>query len=273
MLLSLINQALFFMEFTSLEKRIWQYELKRWKRWICLGSKFSSIIWATWEAVTRMYKIINDNKKWRYWIKQPKRLTIVVMSSSGADPLNSLSQDLWTKLYPDSNSFLVFSLLLPTNFLSYYVSRIHEQPELHEFTSSQGETYRFHRFTQSFPLLKWHRYLAPPPVVIAGTTLCISQNILCLLQFLKSLHWKTNQRWALLSWRTYFKLLKLPGKVISLKYVCCLLTMWPWASSPLQALVSSLAEWITRISEITYVKCLAHSLSTLFTELQWYATC
>lgn len=74
------------------------------------------------------------------------------------------------------------------------MSLIHGQPELHEFTSSQRETYRFHRVTQSFPLMEWHRHLAPSPVVIAGTTLCISQNILCLLQFLKSLHWKTSQK-------------------------------------------------------------------------------
>ena len=68
------------------------------------------------------------------------------------------------------------------------------QPELHKFPSSQRETYHFHRVTQSFPLLEWHWHLAPSPVVIAGSTCFISQNVLCLLQFLKSLHWKTNQK-------------------------------------------------------------------------------
>lgn len=150
------------------------------------------------------------------------------------------------------------------------MSLIHGQPELHEFTSSQRETYRFHRVTQSFPLMEWHRHLAPSPVVIAGTTLCISQNILCLLQFLKSLHWKTIKRWALLSWRSYFKL---PSKVISQEWVCYLLATWPWASSSLQALISSCIEWITRTKEIMYVKCLVHSLSTPFTELWGCAKC
>lgn len=130
-----------------------------------------------------------------YWIKQPKRLINVVIGSSGVDPLNFPSQDFVdTELYPDSASFLVFSLRLTTDSLSYYMSLIHGQPELHKFTSSQRETYRFYRVTQSFPLLEWHRHLAPSPVVIAGSTLFISQNLLCLLQFLKSLHWKINQK-------------------------------------------------------------------------------
>ena len=77
------------------------------------------------------------------------------------------------------------------------------QPELHKFPSSQRETYHFHRVTQSFPLLEWHWHLAPSPVVIAGSTCFISQNVLCLLQFLKSFHWKTNQKMSM-PWR-YFK--------------------------------------------------------------------
>ena len=94
----------------------------------------------------------------------------------------------------DSTTFLTFSLLVPIDSLSCYINLTHGKLELHRFTSSQRETYRFHRVTQSFPLLEWHRYLAPSPVVIAGSTLFISQNLFCLLQFLKSLHWKTNQK-------------------------------------------------------------------------------
>lgn len=78
--------------------------------------------------------------------------------------------------------------------LSYYISLIDGQPELHKFTSTPRETYCFHGVIQSFPLLEWHRHLAPSPVVIAGSALFISQNLLCLLQFLKSLHWKTKQK-------------------------------------------------------------------------------
>lgn len=145
-------------------------------------------------TVIRMCKTVNDNEYCIYWIKQPKRLRVVVMSSSGTDPLSFPSQDFVdTQLYTASTSFLV-SLLLLIDFLSPYVSLIHGKPELHKFTSSQRETYRFHRIAQSFPLVEWHWHLAPSPVVITCTTLCISQNFLCLLKFLKSLHWKTNQK-------------------------------------------------------------------------------
>ena len=95
------------------------------------------------------------------------------------------------------------------------------QPELQKFPSSQRETYHFHRVTQSFPLLEWHWHLAPSPLVIAGSTCFISQNVLCLLQFLKSLHWKTNQKMSMPR-RSYFKC---AVKLISLKYVCYLPAM------------------------------------------------
>lgn len=108
-------------------------------------------------------------------------------------------------LSSDSTTFWAFSLPSPIDYLSYYVSLIHGQPKLHKFTSSQRDTYRFHRVTQSFPLLEWHCDLAPSPVVIAGSTLFISQNLLCLLQFLKSLHWKTNQKMSITLLEGLFK--------------------------------------------------------------------
>lgn len=118
------------------------------------------------------------------------------------------------ELHPGSTSFLVFSLLFLIDCLSYYMKT--SKPELHKFTSSRREAYRFHCVTQSFPLLEWHRHLAPSPVVIAGSALVISQNILCLLQFLKSLHWKKNQS---MSTSLLEELNSQTIKLISLEYV------------------------------------------------------
>lgn len=168
---------------------------------------------------------------------------------SGTDPLHFPSQGF---VDTDQLSFRFYhlwalSLPFPIDYLSYYVSLIHGQPELHKFTSSQRDTYRFHRVTQSFPLLEWHRDLAPSPVVIAGSTLFISQNLLCLLQFLKSLHWKTNQKMSTTLSEGLFKTPKQSPLLTS-----CV-TLDQFSSSNL---VSSFVKCTIRTSEIMSVKCL-----------------
>lgn len=143
-------------------------------------------------TVIRMCKTINDNEDCIYWMKQP-------MSSCSHELFWHWSIEFsLTEVCGHWVIYRFYQLLglppLLIDFLSSCVGLIHGKPELHKFTSSWRETYCFHRITQSFPLLEWHWHLAPSPMVIPGTTLCISQNFLCLLQFLKSLHWKTNQK-------------------------------------------------------------------------------
>ena len=85
--------------------------------------------------------------------------------------------------------FLGFPLLTPFLVWNWAGERLATSFQHQVLLTSDSPMHRsFHWVGQSFPLLERHWHLAPPPMVIAGSTLCIAQNLLRLLQFLKSLH-------------------------------------------------------------------------------------